>query len=97
MNYNNVTLRLQDARTGWKRWRLKQTRLWISFGKRLSDKARYGIMNELGWIAYIKRLSLLASSTPPILIYVLLHDEWNKPKKSITKITKKQDRHILLR
>ena len=97
MNYNNVTLRLHGTRTAWKRWRVKQMRLWISFGKRLSHRARDGIMNELGWIAYIKRISLLASSTPPILIYVLLHDDWNKHKKSITKITKKQDRHILLR
>jgi hypothetical protein len=95
MDYKNVTVRKSGQK--WKLWRYKQDKRWNSFGKRLSDKARHGIMNELGWISYIKRISILASSTPPILISVLLHDEWFKSRKSITKMRKRPARDILLR
>jgi len=47
MNNNNVTIRARGARSGWKRWRDKQTRLWVSFGNRLSKRTFLKTVKEL--------------------------------------------------
>lgn len=94
---NNVTFRNKKRDAKWKLWRNKQTTRWKSFGSRLSKRALFKDLKELGWDACKVRISLLSSIEPGILITVLLHDEWFKCNKKIVKMHSQQKRLILIR